>query len=128
MHTSVSRTLILFGVLFLSGCAQMSTQTTTPSAATFHAPQTLLTHHVSEQLSQQSGYLLIRADDTQWGNNIEFDVSPVYFAASGRVCREMLITQEGSSRHEQVIACQYGHDWGVTRNVTQALKLDSATR
>ena len=126
MQMIYKRTLVVLGVLLISGCAQTQTNTTAQSPVKFNTPSTALPTEVSNRLSEQSGYILIQTDETHWGSQIELDVSPVYYSASGRLCRDVSVTQQGTLRNEQVIACQYGNAWGVTRNVTQAL--GSATR
>ena len=121
MRASYLRPLMLVSVLLLSGCTQLTLKSNSHTAVPVNTPHTPLPADVSEALSQRSAYAVIQSDTTHWGTNIELDVTPVYYSASGRVCREMSVSQIGGALRDQVIACQYGNNWGVTRNVTKTL-------
>lgn len=121
MRATHLRLAPLLSVLILGGCTQLTTQSNTQVSVPVNIQHTPLPASVSEVLSQQMGYALIQTEETHWGVQIELDVSPVYLSANGRVCREMSVAQTTSAMQYQVIACQYGHYWGVIRNVTKAL-------
>ena len=129
MRASYTRPLLLAGVLIiLSGCAQTPRHGTQLPAVPNNTPHTPLPVAISERLTEQSGYTAIQSELTHWGNSIQLEASPIYYAASGRICREISVSQSHTSLREEVIACNYGSHWGVTRNVTKALEQGRARR
>ena len=122
MQVFTKRSFVVLGVLLLSGCTQLPIKShSTATPVPVNLPHTPLPASVSTQLSERPGYAIIQTNDTQWGANVEFDLSPVYYAASGRLCREGTITQTNTALNEEIIACQYGAYWGYNRNVTKSL-------
>lgn len=113
--------LILFGVLLLSGCAQFPTASNSAINMPVHAAHTPFPPNLSSALTARSGYTVLQLEQSPWGPSVNLDVSPIYYAASGRICREMSVTQQGTALKDDVIACQYGDLWGYTRNVTKSL-------
>ena len=122
MKVFCKRSLIFVGVLLLSGCNQLpvksnSASTPVPVNPT-HSP---LSAEISAQLSERSGYAVVQIASSSWGDNVQMDLAPVYFSATGCVCREGRETQLGSALKDDIIACQYGNYWGYHRNVTKSL-------
>ncbi|WP_319781498.1 DVU3141 family protein [Oceanisphaera sp. IT1-181] len=54
--------------------------------------------------------------ESPWGSNVEVLADQAYFAASGRPCRQLQISQpNGNIQHQ--IACQLpSGDWAITRD------------
>ena len=121
MRATLFRPALLLCAILLGGCTQLATQPSSSIAVPINLPHTTLSTRVSETLSQNMGYTIVQTDETHWGQQIELDVAPIYYSATGQICREMTVKQLNSAFNEKVIACQYGQNWGVIRNVTQAL-------
>ena len=122
MKVFYKRSLVLIGVLLLSGCNQLSMKPNSASSPVpVNTPHTPLPADVSSQLNERSGYAVIQTNASASGVNIEMDMAPVYYSASGRLCREGTITQLGTALKDEIIACQYGDYWGYNRNVTKSL-------
>lgn len=118
--------LILVGLLLLSGCTQFPVKSGSLTSEPVHtASYPLLPETVSAVLNERSGYAIVQMDQSPWGANAELDIAPVYYAASGRQCREVKVTPSGIAPVQEFIACQQGEQWGITRNVTRALSQQS---
>lgn len=108
--------LVALGILAASGCA--SQQTGNP--ATSPAPVTG-SNELSRYLNSAAPGSAATLAQTPWGNNLTVLANAPYFAASGRTCRELEVTQPTGSA-ELHIACKANNgNWTLTRPVTRLL-------
>ncbi|MDW7748824.1 DVU3141 family protein [Halomonas sp.] len=66
--------------------------------------------------------------ESPWGANVMVSVEAPYYAASGRVCRQMRIESARGPVTPQVACETAGGDWVVRRQVTQALAAQGGSR
>ncbi len=85
--------------------------------------------NLSGFLAQSSGGAAIQLAESPWGRDVEVVADTVYFAASGRPCRELSIRHAGRQAEQGAIACETAAgDWVVRRQVTEALTQGDARR
>lgn len=122
MKALLARPLLLCSVLLMTGCMQTLNLPQASSTSTVvNSHSSSLSAELSSALSQELGYAIFVTDDAYWGQNVELSVAPVYYSAAGRVCREMVVTKQATRLSDQLISCQFGHEWRVNRNVTRVL-------
>lgn len=117
-------------VAVLGGCAlQPAAQSPDAGSVVAGGEQgTRLGANLSGFLAQSSGGAATQLAESPWGRDVEVVADTVYYAASGRPCRELSIRRAGRNAVQSAIACETSSgDWIVRRQVTQALT-QGATR
>lgn len=113
---------LLFIMASLSGCISMHDSTPAHSSGV-NQPE-LLPSEINAFVANGPAGSIAVFSQTPWGEQLEFELSNKYFAASGRDCRSLRLRKPASSTYlSEALACQVElGQWQVVRPVTQLLK------
>lgn len=119
---------LLLGALLLatlSGCAlQPAAHDTSASGSVVAGSEQgkPVDANLSDFLAQSHLGETLQLARSPWGNNVSVSAGTPYYAASGRVCRELTVQQMGRNDDQAAIACETATgNWMVRRQVTKAL-------
>lgn len=125
MRQLLVRTGLLAGVLLLAGCTTLpgttsASQSWGGSLASHSLP---LSEQLSAMLAESNDYAVVTTEGSPWGEQAELHLSPIYYAASGRLCREFeVFTPVQPDKAMAQVACEVRPgQWVSTRNVTREL-------
>lgn len=78
----------------------------------------MMSQAISEFLTNGQDLQRQLINHPRWGNELEMELQPTYFAASGRYCRPFILyPQDGEAQHR--LACkQSANQWEEARLVT----------
>ncbi|QOR37423.1 hypothetical protein HNO52_02020 [Billgrantia diversa] len=104
----------------LGGCAMPATQPSDTAGSVMTGTQG---KPVGEELSQWLARAhpgeVIQLGQSPWGREVQVEVGSLYYAASGRVCRELTVRQGGLDAERREIACETAAgNWVTRRQVT----------
>ncbi|WP_051234277.1 DVU3141 family protein [Halomonas halocynthiae] len=119
--SAIMRLLALVLVTALSGCAQMNTQHNNASGSVIAGDDqgTPVGVSLSSFLNESNRGEAVQLAKSPWGPGVNVYPGQPYFAASGRVCRELTIQGNGGER--AAIACKMvDGQWATRRQVTSA--------
>lgn len=107
-------TLLALGVLTLSGCASQAEQHTS-------VPHSQYSSELNQFLGNAAPGAATTLAQSPWGPNVQVLANAPYFAASGRTCRELEVSQpSGATAYH--LACQTdAGTWAQVRPVTRLL-------
>ncbi|GAA3712616.1 hypothetical protein GCM10022421_19910 [Oceanisphaera sediminis] len=114
MQLSSKNLLLPLVVLsIISGCASQQ-------QGTHGAQQAINNSELNQYLSSATANAAVLAS-SPWGPKVQIMAGQPYFAASGRTCRKLQVSQpNGNTQHQ--IACKADTgNWTLTRPVTQLL-------
>ncbi|MFG6179049.1 DVU3141 family protein [Halomonas sp. THAF12] len=113
--------LLMALTLGLSGCAALQPQATQSGSvmADANAGQPL-GDNLNGFLSQSAPGSALALNSSPWGGNVQVMADAPYYAASGRTCRQLQVTQLRSGNVRFEVACQLANgQWASQRLVTQ---------
>lgn len=111
---ATARLLALTLVITLSGCAQMYAQHNTTGSVIIGDDQgTPVGASLSGFLNEANRGEVVRLAQSPWGPGVNVHSGQPYYAASGRICRELTVQGSGGERVQ--IACKTANDQWVTR-------------
>ncbi len=116
--------LTLAVIAVLGGCAMQPASHSRQAGSVVAGADsgTQLGANLSGFLAQSSGGAVIQLDESPWGDDVEVQADSVYFAASGRPCRELRIRSASRQDEQSAVACETdAGDWVTRRQVTRAL-------
>ncbi|GGO79582.1 hypothetical protein GCM10011348_14220 [Marinobacterium nitratireducens] len=114
-------TVSLLAALVLAGCS--SNQTRDAYSATAQPPVVskgqALSQEVSGFLSTGSGQSTRYFASTYWGDNVELTTDATYYAASGRICRQVSVSSMTGTSAGRWLACEGGNgQWVAVRSLS----------
>ncbi|NVK43980.1 MAG: hypothetical protein HWE39_22285 [Oceanospirillaceae bacterium] len=108
----------MLAVLVLAGCS--SSQTRDGYSASAQPPVVskgqALSQEVSEFLATGAGQSTRYFASTYWGDNVELTTDSIYYAASGRNCRQVTVNTMTGTSASRWLACDAGNGlWVAVR-------------
>lgn len=125
---AIMRLLALALIATLSGCAQMYAQHDSAYGSVISGGEqgTPVGASLSSFLNEANRGEAVRLAQSPWGPGVNVYSGQPYFAASGRICRELTVQGNGGER--AVIACKAADDQWVARRQITSVKSQGGRR